>query len=225
MKRVIQFLLLALISITDAFACLNGETLELKEGTMIYTDSKGEIIPHGHYFHMPASGYANKAKDLNRLWEKTKDIDYLSDLGIILILQKKYLEAEKIYLEIEQLKPNRYSTASNIGTLYELMGENIKAFEWIKKAVNIDPSSHKNSEWIHLKILEAKIKGTQFITSDFLINTNFGSAPAPTSKMSNAELLKLRDALFYQLNERVSFIEDKDSIVATLLFDLGNIAF
>lgn len=36
-------------------------------------------------------------------------------------------------------------------------------------------------------------------------------------------MIKLRDALYFQLNERVSFIEPKDKIVGLLLFELGNI--
>jgi hypothetical protein len=31
--------------------------------------------------------------------------------------------------------------------------------------------------------------------------------------------------LYYQLNERVSFVKPKDKIVAQLLFDLGNISY
>lgn len=92
-----------------------------------------------------------------------------------------------------------------------------------KKAVKIDPTSHDHSEWLHVKILEAKIGGEQLITSKFLIGTEFGSDTLPKSKLSSKKLHKLRDAVYYQLNERVSFIKPKDKIVALLLFELGNI--
>jgi len=82
-----------------------------------------------------------------------------------------------------------------------------------------------NSEWIHVNILEAKIKGEQFYTTNFLLNTDFGSGIQPNSQMTKQELQDLSNALYYQLNERVSFVKPKERIVAQLLFDLGNIAF
>jgi tetratricopeptide (TPR) repeat protein len=142
-----------------------------------------------------------------------------------LILTNQYKEAIELYIKIEAISPERYSTASNIGTAYELIGENEKALKWINKSVEIDPTSHHNSEWIHAKILEAKIKGESFITTSFLLNTDFGSENLPSSSLSNEELQKLSLALYYQLNERVSFVKPKEKIVAQLLFDLGNIAF
>lgn len=91
--------------------------------------------------------------------------------------------------------------------------------------MEIDPESHDHSEWIHVRILEAKIKGAQFYTTDFLLGQNFGTGKVPISKMSNEELNQLSKSLYYQLNERVSFVKPKETIVAQLLFDLGNIAF
>jgi hypothetical protein len=43
--------------------------------------------------------------------------------------------------------------------------------------------------------------------------------------MTYRDLEKLSDALYYQLNERVSFVKPKEKIVAQLFFDLGNVAF
>ena len=43
--------------------------------------------------------------------------------------------------------------------------------------------------------------------------------------MNKNKLKKLSNALYYQLNERVSFVKPKEKIVAQLLFDLGNVAF
>lgn len=195
----------------------------LKDGTFLFEDREGNV-PYGHIFNGD-EGFNVGIKQLDSLYKKTKDLDYLSDKGLLLILLKRYDEAVKLYLDIEKLEPNRYSTASNIGTAYELIGQNEKALFWIKKSVEIDPKSHKSSEWIHVKILEAKIKGQEFYTSSFLLNTEFGIETNPISKLNKDELEKLSDGLYYQLNERVSFVEPKEKIVAQLLFDLGNIAF
>jgi tetratricopeptide (TPR) repeat protein len=223
MKQILITTILTLLFFIKTFACLNGESMVLKDGTFLFVDKKGNV-PYGHIFNSDED-FKDGIKQLDSLYKKTKDLDYLSDKGLLLILLKRYDEAVKLYLEIERLEPKRYSTASNIGTAYELLGQNDKALQWIKKSVEIDPKSHKNSEWIHIKILEAKNKGQQFVTPDFLLNTNFSIEVTPKSTLSKDELQKLSDALYYQLNERVSFVEPKEKIVAQLLFDLGNIAF
>jgi tetratricopeptide (TPR) repeat protein len=201
---------------------LNGDSKVLKDGTTLYEDREGSV-PYGHYFYK--DDFEDGIKQLDSLYITTKDIDYLSDKGLLLILLERYEEAIKLYLEIEKIKPNRYSTASNIGTAYELIGQNENALKWIKKSLELDPKSHNNSEWIHVKILEAKIKGEQFYTATFLLNTEFGSDTLPRSHMTKQQLQDLSDALYYQLNERISFVKPKEKIVAQLLFDIGNIAF
>jgi len=204
-------------------ACLNGETKVLKNGMFIYEDHDS-MVPYGHEF-IDASQLHKMIYDLDSLYKKTKDIDYLSDKGYVLIVQGKYQEAIDLYLEIEKMKPNRYSTASNIGTAYELIGNNQKALEWIKKSIQIDKESHNGSEWLHVKILEAKIKGDAYITSSFLINIDFGLDEKPITNLSPEELAQLEKALVYQLRERMSFIKKQDKIVALLLFELGNVFY
>ncbi|MBL0745651.1 hypothetical protein [Chryseolinea lacunae] len=206
------------------YGCLNGETTLLKNGTIVYEDFPGNV-PYGHEFYV--SEYENNTElaELDSLFDATKDFDYLSDKGVLLIILEHYKEAIALYLDIEKRAPGRYSTASNIGTAYELAGQNEDALKWITRAIEIDASSHHNSEWIHVKILEAKIKGDQYITTQHLLNTDFGDDDTPVSELSDAELEDLSKALFYQLNERVSFVQPQDKIVAQLLFDLGNMAF
>src|SRR5688500_12309041 len=120
MNKIITILLLATVFYGRSFACLNGETKVLKDGTMLYADREGNHVPFGHDFYNIPFEYV--LKQLDSLYKATKDPDYLSDRGYILILLKKYDEAIKLYLEIEKIQPNRYSTASNIGTAYELNG-------------------------------------------------------------------------------------------------------
>jgi hypothetical protein len=222
MKKIAVAIVITLSFICQTFACLNGESMVLKHGLGLYVDDRGKV-PRGH--HYLTRDFQRELKVIDSFYKATKDLDYLSDKGLLLILSKKYDEAIKLYLKIEKLEPNRYSTASNIGTAYELAGQNENALQWIKRAVEIDPTSHLNSEWLHVKILQAKIKGELSYNSDFLLNTHFGSGNEPVSGLQEDELTALHDALYYQLNERVSFIKPKDELVAQLLFDLGNCAF
>jgi len=192
MKKILFSFCLLIVPIFS-FGCLNGITKILKNGVLVYEDHRG-IVPHGHHFYV--DNYESVIKSLDSLYTKTNDLDYLSDKGYVLVLQHKYSEALEIYLNIEKLQPNRYATASNIGTIYELMGENKKAHEWISKAIKINPKSHEGSEWLHLKILETKMDGLKNLSSDFLLATNFGTESEPKSNLSRKELNFLEQSLY-----------------------------
>jgi hypothetical protein len=220
LKKILFVLLL--LSFQASFACLNGDSYLLKNGQYLYQDYESNI-PSGHHFF--TSEYEDHIHELDSLYQVKQNIDFLSDKGLILILQKKYQEAIDLYLDIEKKNPNRYSTASNMGTAYELIGDNENALKWIKKAVEINPKSHFGSEWIHVAILEAKIKGEAWINADSLMKMNFGNERKPLSNLSQDELTALSQALYYQLKERMSFISPKDPIVAQLLFELGNVYY
>jgi hypothetical protein len=222
MHKILTPLILFIASLNMGYACLNGQILRLNDGTFLFVD-KDIRVPHGHRFNFKKFDQA--LIRLDSLYKTSNNLDYLSDKGIILIILKKYDQAIQLYLNIEKIQPNRYSTASNIGTAYELVGQNENALKWIEKAIEINPESHDNSEWLHAKILEAKINGEEFYTTNFLLNTDFGSELTPKTTLSKHHLLKLSDVLFFQLNERMSFIKPKDKIVAQLLFDLGNTKF
>lgn len=223
MRKYFFSVLFGVLFSVPAFGCLNGETLHLEDGTILYEDYEG-YVPYGHSF--------TNTEELNKIllslekgYRETGKLNYLSDKGLILIIQGKYKEAIELYKKIEKAEPNRYSTASNIGTAYELIGNNAEALRWIEKAVKINPNSHYGSEWIHINILKAKMKGGKLINSRFLIGNDFGNGKFPESERGNGELFVLRKQLYYQLNERVSFVKPKDKIVAQLLFDLGNISY
>ena len=223
MKSILRLVTFILIFQTQfSFGCLNGETLELKNGVLLYHDSEYMDIPKGHDFYK--HDFVAIIKDLRKFYKETNDIGYLSDVGVVLILQKKYKEAIQLYNEIEKTNPNRYSTASNLGTIYELTGDNVNALKWIEKSLKINKDSHKHSEWIHVNILKAKVKGLIF-SSQNIINTDFSFESFPKTDLTKNNLSSLRFQIYFQLNERISFIKDKDKSIAVLLFDLANIDY
>lgn len=223
MKKIVTLFIFLLSLKFNGVACLNGDSKILKNGAILYMDYK-KSVPHGHYFYINEE-FKSTIREVDSLYKVTKDLDYLSDKGLLFILLKEYDKAIKLYLEIEKMKPGRYSTASNIGTAYELIGDDENALKWIKKSIEIDSTSHYSSEWIHVKILEAKIDLQKPINSLSLINTDFGTDSLPKTNLPKEALTNLRDALYFQLNERISFIKHKEKIIAQLLFDLADITF
>jgi tetratricopeptide (TPR) repeat protein len=220
MKRVISLFVVSFFLFIDSFACVQG-LQELNDGTVISIENDNLVIPKGNTLvHQDGK----VLRRLDSLWNAKKDIKYLSDYAMVLVINGNYEEAKNSYLKLEKIKPDQYATASNLGTVYELLGDNKNALTWIQKALQLNPSSHDSSEWLHVRILEAKIGGDKFINTNFLLHTDFGRDSMPASELTKAELQRLRSALFYQLNERLTFVHSQDKIVAQLLFDLANVS-
>lgn len=225
MKKTFLLLIVLTLINNNTFACLQRLHQHLSDGHVYGLKASGET-PSGHHLIRDSNeGFDERIQSFDSLYRSTKKINYLQDKALLQIISKQYYNAISTYLEIEKINPNLYETAANIGTTYELVGDNIKALQWINKAIAIDSSSHDYSEWIHANILEAKIKGFSTFTSLALIETHFGYESIPISKLSEEKLMKLYNEIKFQLNERMTFIKPKDAIIAQLLFDMGNIAY
>ena len=130
----------------------------------------------------------------------------------ILLLQK-----------IEEEEPGKYSTAANLGTAYELAGDNRNALKWITEGMRRNSESHYRTEWLHALILEIKLR----LESDPDYLKTHRVIPLPENfdrgtKIPIGGEERLMDdvmrALSYQLSERVVFVKPPDPIVADLLF-------
>jgi tetratricopeptide (TPR) repeat protein len=222
MRTYVFFVLIMFCSYVNSLAYTLGEKIKLIDRTNLSADMKDNVIPKGNVFLF--NGDTHILGELDSLWKATNNIEYLSDYGVVLMYQQKYEAAKNVFLTIEKNKSNKYSTASHLSTVYELMGDNSDALLWIQKAIYINPLLNDSSEWLHVKILEAKINGNRCINSDFLLGVNFGRDSLPKSSLSYEKLMQLRKSVFFQLNEQLTFIQPKDKIVAQLLFDLANLS-
>ena len=104
MTKEISALIFCIVvtSFNIAYGCLNGETKVLKNGIIIYVENEGNV-PHGHEFFSTEDEFKGAMKELDSLYKITKDLDYLSDKGILMILLKQYDEAIELYLGIEKM--------------------------------------------------------------------------------------------------------------------------
>lgn len=193
---------------------LNGEVNEMFIG-----------IPGEKYYDIQKNkaSYERNLIRLDSIWKIDKNYDAYTQYGITLSYLGKYEQALDVFKQIEQERSGEYTTAANMGTTYELLGDNKNAYTWISKALQINPASHDSTEWLHLKILEVKLKGDKYINSSYLLGVDFGKELIPKAKVSKDKLVKLKNALYYQLGERMIFIRPKDKIMALLFFELGNI--
>lgn len=220
-----KFLTIVLFLFTgQSGQCCINEYRTLLSGEVIFTGA-GNVVPIGRFNGNNTSYLLKKLHEADNVYKQTGKLEDYSDLGSMLLYTGEYLKAKQLFQDIEQKTPGLYQTASNLGTAYELLGQNDSALYWIKRAVEINPNSHRGSEWIHVKILEAKVKANgdeKYLWRHSILSLDFGDDKIPVNK-NNIDLNDLRDQLYDQLNERMSFIKPKDPIVAQLLFDLGNV--
>lgn len=191
------------------------------------TDLSGEVTIgpayHDEVLHetKDTSGFRAKSIELLEKYNETGQLECESDYAAVLIYLNRLDEAKKIYHKIESENPNLYITASNLGTIYELEGKPDSALFWIKRGIELNPASHRGSEWIHVKILEYKLSSEKDITKSIL-KLDFGNKEKPEN-VANYDLRKLDVHLTTQLRERVSLVPPPNKIVGNLFFDRGNV--
>ena len=215
MKKAL-LLLYFFASINTSFACIN-EYGTLLSGEVVFSEANSGKLWIGKIDSLELKARSEK---LLANYKRSDSIEYYSDYAAALMYLGQYQEAKLIYQEIEASFPDLYTTASNLGTVYELLGKPDSALFWIKRSVELNPNSHFGSEWIHLKILEFKLSGS----SDFsksILGLNFGNAKTPSNPMGY-NLEELKTHIWHQLRERLRFIRSPNKIVGNIYFDLGN---
>lgn len=139
----------------------------------------------------------------------------LSDYSVYLMKAGKPEVALEILKKLARHRPKEYKIAANLGTAYELNGHLDSAYKYIERGMQLNPKAHKGSEWVHLKILETKMKLKEDPT--YLRNH---------SVLGLTELQKKDSTVAYQINiqlhERVPFTAGPDPIMASLFRDLGD---
>lgn len=162
-----------------------------------------------------------------------------NDYAATLIYLGRSEEAVSVLLALEKEEPGHYSVASNLGTAYELMGQDALALEWIRKGIERNPKSHSGSEWLHVRILESKIKMKEqpgWLKTHSVSGMDFGPGPLPQAPSSSQALptgnqgqplsfVEAYDGVGYQLKERLQFVKPSDPIVADLLLDYAQGAY
>lgn len=199
-----------------AFGCLNYSVVATDihgKKTLIHAESGGL------YIHELNDDFAKRAKEDLADYQRTKNLDSYLNYATSLVYLGEYEKAINIFKEIEEKTPDKYEVSSNLGTAYELNGDNKNALKWIKKALTLNKDSHHGSEWVHVKILENKLGKTEL---ENLLGVDFGKEKIPKSKYSKQELDEFVGDLTYQLSERTQFVKPKEQIVGKLYFELGN---
>jgi len=221
--RVILLLLL-LCPFCRAWSCLNesGTTRDAKraarghEALILRLSLKTELRERGAAME---SGTRGSIDFTNR-----------NDYAVALIYQGRLPEAIDVLQDLEKQKPGDYSVAANLGTALELAGRNEEALKWIQEGIRRNPDSHQGTEWVHVKILEAKIQAAtnpNYFKEHSVLDLDQSriteDATTVTVGGQSRDLDEVKMALGYQLKERLQFVKTQDAPVASLLFDYAAI--
>ena len=222
-KLILPILLSALLA-QSAFACFQ-ETHTRLDGTKFTGYENFDFHDFGR--SMKADPRVYGAEMEQRYAGKT-DFDSRNDYALGLIYQGKTKEGIEILQSLEKEVEGLYMIAANLGTAYELAGNNEEAIRWIKEGIRRNPQSHHGTEWLHVKILEAKLaceKDPNFFKNHSVLDLNpekLGLKVLIGGKtMTSKEVTK---AILYQLKERMQFVKPPEPAVASLLFDYAAIA-
>lgn len=226
------FCILALLISQTTFACVNlrGATLE---GTyeMSFGESHVDILRT-----RMASDPSSKLKFFDDGPEYyyefevkfPEDPDDEERAAIEDLLTGNYTGAIEKLTVLEEASPGNYRTAANLGTAYELAGDNGKALHWIEEGIKRNERSHYGTEWLHVEILEAKIameSDPDYLKTRHILNFS-------EDELRNGDFIyrykdreihqsQLFIALHYQLAERMLFVKPTDPIVADLLYSFA----
>ena len=220
----IRLLLFALLISSPALACVNVQGTNIDGGS-----ATGSGIYPAYYIRNAMRGSPQdrfQALSSNRYTGEDDEFTVRELDGVADVFKGRHDEALAIFEKIEADHPGRYSTASNMGTAYELKGNLDLAQKWIAEGIRRNPQSHRGTEWLHLAIIKARIRLKE--DPGYLARNHIIGLPDTLSKHSRIQIdgqehpaAEVRKALRYQLTERAYFVKPPDPVVADLLFTYG----
>ncbi len=154
-------------------------------------------------------------------------LENTNDLAVAWILTGRMAEGIQLLRDLEKKQPGNAIVAANLGTALELTGEDEEALQWIRESVRRDPQEHQGSEWVHVKILEARLalkKDPNWLRKNSVVGWREGQRLPPNERSQPRTPRNLIDSIGYQLNERTQFVSAPDAIVGDLYLTLGDLA-
>jgi tetratricopeptide (TPR) repeat protein len=227
MKSRIFLLILLFHGLPVGFGCLWSHNTKMNGGT-ISVNGLNPVFSLRVAMKAEKGSWEAEEKRLRPTWH-LMDFETQSDYAVALLHLGRVDEGLEILKKISEKHAQDYVVAANLGTAYELQGKPVEALQWIKRALDLNETSHYGTEWLHVQILNAEIelaKNANWLKGHSVLGLDFGNEPKPKelADLKDPKVVKrLEGALRYQLTERVQLVEKPNAIVADLLFDWGNI--
>lgn len=214
--------LLCLSPGVPTFACMQGSDYE-----QIQLDKRAAVKDARALSKLATIPSADFARDYLTGPRTTLSEQKEAD-AIIALFAGRPAMAINLLLEAEKITPGRYSVAATLGTIYEIIGQNQSALDWISESMRRNTNSHLRTEWVHVMILKAKLQHERDPSSPFrplieLPEEFTEYTPIPTSEGKHTAFDILR-SIHYQLSERMRFVKPTDPYVGDLLHTMARIS-
>lgn len=222
--------MLAMAVLPAAHACINSVSTD-HTGQRFYSHEYVGAALEKNLTQPVASRYwIARSGEITQRARSKPDLESLTDLGIVLIYHGRHDAAVRLFLHLEKRYPGRAETAANLGTALELAGHDDTALKWIRIGMRRNPEEHRGTEWLHARILEAKIglaRNPAYLQGRSVAGLRFDTAVVPALPRIDARdnaggrlrPYDVHNALAYQLHERLAFVRPPDPVVANLLHD------
>lgn len=211
--RFLLFTIVLFCCFNSSNACLNVYYGIDIEGHMHMTDRYDYERKLNENFNLQL--IETKLLKLQTELEKAPDFKILSDIAVLLMKAGKVEESLELLKALYKANPEEYKLAANLGTAYELSGEVDSAIVYINRGIELNPESHDGSEWVHIKVLEAKL--------ELAIDSTYLKDNDVLNLTENDEGdIEIRDQLWVQVTERFPFTPGPDKIMADLMEELGD---
>lgn len=220
MKKILVFSLL--IFSLQSRACINIFAVD--------SAGRGHYLSHWFFFSVEfrQKEITQKIKAAEKMFAAGQySYQNISDYGAWLLMAGRYAEGLDLFRALSKKYPQVYEINANTAVAYELNGNIDSALYWERASLKINPTAHGNSEWIHLKILEAR-KQLQ-ADPDWCLHHNVTDVVnriKETYKFEEHEDFNEGSRIFSdfmnQLEERFPFTYAEDKVMGKLMMELGD---
>lgn len=139
-----------------------------------------------------------------------------NDLVIAHLFAKDFKAALELSTRLVGKYPDDYSVVITHAAALELNGKPAEAIPFMKHALELEPKSHKGSEWIHLNLLQLRVQGEAGVDPWKLIGVDLrpsGTLTAP----AGTDVKALLRQVHYQVNDRLFFTPTDDRLFGALM--------
>jgi hypothetical protein len=174
-----------------------------------------------------AEAQARVLAEAEKAHRESPTLENTNDLAVAYIVTGRGAEGMQLLRDLEKRQPGNAKVAANLGTALELTGADQEALLWIRESVRRDPREHEGSEWVHVKILEAKLalkRDSNWLRMRSVVGWRDGQQLLADERGLVRSPMDLIAPITYQLKERTQFVDAPDAVVGDLYLTLGDIA-
>lgn len=173
-----------------------------------------------------------KRSQAQKLTASRSDPAVLSDSAALMLYSDGAGSAENALALLEQAEeraPGLYANAINRATALELLGRLDEARDWVEEARNRNRQPQAGTEWLHQLILQAQLElrtNPDWLKTNSVLGADFGADVKPQlPRVPDRETWakRSRQALLFQLRDRLPTSAKPNPILADMLFDFANL--